>query len=179
MLLVATGIGLAGIPAAWLISDHVESDNAFCVSCHLAPGEPLHQTKFDEFLAAPAVSLVAAHRVAQDDFRCVDCHGGTGLAGRARVKAVTLLDTLRYVSGRFGEPERMRHPLWDEDCVKCHPRYRPARDDAFHAIAVHNADFPWSCVECHEAHPATRAPEFDFVPRERALAICRTCHEEF
>jgi len=179
VLLVATGIGLASLPAAWAISDQVESDNRFCTSCHLAPDAPLHEAKLREFLSGPPVSLAAAHRAAQPDFRCVDCHGGASFVGRARVKAVSLLDSLRYLSGRFGEPERMRHPLWDEDCARCHERYHPARDDAFHAIAVHNADLPWACLECHRAHPATRAPELDFVPRERALAICRTCHEEF
>ncbi len=179
MLILATGLGVLGLPAAWAISDHLESDNAFCVSCHLAPGEPLHRAKLEAFLAAPPESLVAAHRAARDDFRCADCHAGTSLVGRARVKAVTVLDSLRYLSGRFGEPERMRHPLWDEDCAKCHERYQPERDDAYHAIAVHDADAPQACVDCHQAHPATRAPELDFIARERVLAICRTCHEEF
>lgn len=179
MLLALTGLGIAGLPAAWLVSDHLESDNRFCVSCHVSPETPLHQRKLDEFLGAPPVSLVAAHRAARSEFRCVDCHGGVGLVGRARVKAVTLLDALRYTAGRFGEPEHMRHPLGDPDCTQCHTRYRPARDDAFHAIPVHNADFPWSCVECHEAHPATRAPGLSFVRRENVLPICRTCHEEF
>ncbi len=179
MLLAVTGIGLAGVPVAWSISDRLEADNRFCVSCHVTPTEPLHQRKLDELFSAPPVSLVAAHGAAQRDFRCIDCHGGASLEGRARVKGVSLVDTLRYLAGRFDEPERMRHPLWDEDCAQCHERYQPARDDAFHAIAAHNADFPWSCVECHAAHPATRAPELDFVARERVLPICRTCHEEF
>ena len=176
MIVLAAG---AAIPIAWWVSDRVESNDRFCVACHLEPGVPLHARKFEEFTHPdPAVSLAAAHRVAGDPFRCVDCHSGTGLIGRARVKLVSIADGLRWLSGRFGEPERMRNPLADADCAKCHPTYSPARDDAFHAIAAHADDFPRACVECHRAHAATRAPELDFLSRETVLPICRDCHEE-
>ncbi len=171
--------GAAALPIGWWVSDRVESDDRFCVACHLDSGVPLHARKFEEFTRpTPAVSLAAAHRTAGDPFRCVDCHSGTGLVGRARVKLVSLADALRWLAGRFGEPERMRHPLVDRDCAKCHASYAPVRDDAFHAIDAHAADFPRTCVACHVAHPATRAPELRFLSRETVLPICRDCHEE-
>jgi hypothetical protein len=169
----------AAVPIGWWVSDRVESNDRTCVACHLEPDVPLHARKFDEFTRpAPPVSLAAAHRAAQDGFRCADCHSGTGLLGRARVKLVSLADALRWLSGRFREPERMRHPLADADCAKCHAILTPARDDAFHAIDSHAAAFPRACVECHLAHPATRAADLDFLSREAVLPICRDCHEE-
>jgi hypothetical protein len=172
-------LGAAALPVAWWASDRIESDDRFCVACHLEPGVPLHARKFLEFTRPdPAESLAAAHRRAGDPFRCVDCHSGTGFVGRGHVKLVSIADGLRWLSGNFREPERMRHPLVSADCAKCHPRFAPERDDAFHAIPAHADDFPRSCAECHVAHPATRTPELHFLSRETVLPICRDCHEE-
>ena len=74
----------------------------------------------------------------------------------------------------------MDHPLWNEDCVKCHATYEPERDDAFHAIDVHNLpDFGYDCVQCHQAHPTGRKASLDFLESEALVAVCRNCHEEF
>lgn len=171
-------LSLAALPAGWVVSDRLESNDAFCVSCHLPAGRPLHERKLDDFRSSPPQSLVAAHAAARSEFRCIDCHGGTSPLGRVRVKAVAARDALRYLAGRFEEPDHMRHPLWDEDCARCHTSYRAERDDSFHALEVHNVDFPLACVSCHRSHVAGRA-ELDFLLPEVVLPACRGCHEEF
>lgn len=171
---------LASAPAGWFASDHFESQNAFCTSCHLDASRPLHAVKGKDFVATPATSLVAAHHEAKPEFRCIDCHGGASFPNKLRVKTVAARDAIFYLLGRFEEPEDMQHPLWNEDCSKCHATYDPARDDAFHATSVHNLpEFEYECVECHQAHPTGRAQELDFLERESLVAVCRNCHEEF
>jgi hypothetical protein len=164
VLLVAIAAA-ASAPLGWWASDRLEANDAFCTSCHLANGTPLHQSNAADFAALPAASLAVAHAVAGNDaradgaFRCIDCHGGTGLAGRARVKALSLRDGLIYLTGRFDEPHGMAWPLRDEDCRKCHTEFASAsaaseswEPPAFHALPVHNRALGVSCVTCHLAH---------------------------
>jgi hypothetical protein len=180
-MLGAAALCALGAVGGWTVTDALESDNRFCVSCHLASGQPLHQRKLDEFARTDAVNLVSAHYAAEGGFRCIDCHGGASLANRLRVKTVAARDAALYVLGRFDEPEAMDHPLWDEDCVQCHGRFEPARADDYHAIADHNVvDFAYRCVECHRSHPSRGAsPAFAFLDRDVVLPVCRNCHEEF
>jgi predicted CXXCH cytochrome family protein len=177
---IALVAALASAAAGWRISDHFEAQNEFCTSCHLDAATPLHADKADAFLREPASSLVAAHHEAKQGFRCIDCHGGASFANKLRVKTVAARDGLFYLLGRFEEPSLMEHPLWNEDCVKCHATYEPTRDDAFHALDVHNLpDFGYDCVQCHDAHPAGRKSSLDYLEREGLVAVCRNCHEEF
>ena len=177
---IALLAALTSAPAGWLISDQLEAQNEFCTSCHLDAATPLHEKKMSEFLREPGASLVAVHRAAQDDFRCIDCHGGASFANQLRVKSVAARDAFFYLLGRFEEPQQMEHPLWNEDCAKCHASYSSARDDAFHAIGVHNLpDFGYDCVQCHQAHPTGRKASLDFLETEPLITVCRNCHEEF
>jgi hypothetical protein len=162
-----------------VITDRLEARNEFCVSCHLDAETPLHETKLSHFAADPPASLVAAHRAAEAEFRCIDCHGGASLPNRVRVKAVAARDGLVYLLGRFEEPRSMDQPLWDEDCAQCHERYAAERDDAFHAIAQHNVDFEVACVACHVSHPASERAEFHFIEPDVVRPLCSQCHEEF
>jgi hypothetical protein len=177
---IALVVALAGAPVGWLVSDHFEAQNEFCVSCHLDASTPLHDAKMKDLLGEPASSLVAAHHAAKPGFRCFDCHGGASFPNQLRVKAVAARDAFAYLLGRFEEPKTMAHPLWNEDCAKCHASYQPARDDAFHAIGVHNLpEFEYECVKCHQAHPTGRQASLDFLEREALVAVCQNCHEEF
>ena len=103
-------------PAGWVVSDRLEQNNDFCNACHLEPGRPLHDRIRGDFDARPPANLAAAHAHAgnrdRDDgaFRCIDCHGGVGLVGRARVKALAAKDAFWYAAGRFEEPDSMRWP---------------------------------------------------------------------
>ncbi len=151
----------------------------------------LHRAIRSDFDAALPLSLAAAHARAgvpesgaRREFRCIDCHGGTSLRGRLRVKAVSVRDAFWYGVGRFEEPQQMRSPLWDEDCAKCHERFDEAgpaewESPRFHQLPVHNAELGVGCVECHQSHEAGGDPEAWFIAADHTRAQCARCHAEF
>ena len=170
----------ASAPLGWLATDALEANDDFCTSCHLAADAPLHALKRREFETVPAVNLASAHFAHDGEFLCITCHRGASFPNRVRVKLLAARDAAMYVLGRFEEPDAMAHPLWKEDCARCHAHYEPTRADAFHAIEVHNLpNFALNCVQCHEAHPTGRSAELAFLAREPLVAACRNCHEEF
>lgn len=179
-VLVLALVGFAGAPLGWVVSDHFESRNEFCVACHLEPERRLHARKMHEFEAEPAVNLASLHLAAEADFRCVDCHAGASFVNKLRVKMLAARDAVRYFAGAFGEPTHMLYPLWDEDCVQCHPGYAPRRGDDFHAFEAHNvSDFAYACVSCHQAHPVGAPAALDLLDQQVVMPVCRNCHEEF
>lgn len=191
-LLAAAGLaGLAAGALGWVVTDRLERRNTFCVSCHLTPETPLHEAKLAGLRARPPETLAAAHGAAgveasggEREFRCIDCHGGTGALGRMRVKALSARDAFWYVAGHFEEPERMRFPLWDSDCRPCHGdlgaegRAAPGEEPAFHDLAVHNHELGVSCVTCHVAHERDGLEGFHFLHPSRVRAQCASCHPE-
>jgi hypothetical protein len=190
LLGVAAALGAIAGPTGWLVTDRLERDNDFCTSCHLEPGVALHAALRRDFDARPAASLAAAHAAsglegrAAGDFRCIDCHGGASLAGRARVKALAAKDAFWYVVGHFEEPEGMRWPLWDEDCAKCHASFaereaEPWRTPRFHELSVHNVELGVGCVECHSAHEPGGNAEAWFLHAAAVRSQCARCHAEF
>jgi nitrate/TMAO reductase-like tetraheme cytochrome c subunit len=192
LLLGGGAAALAIAPLAWGVTDLLERDDDFCNACHLASGRPLHEAVRQDYDAAPPASLAAVHGGAAveraggplRDFRCIDCHGGTGLVGRARVKLLAAKDAAVYLSGHFDEPEGMAWPLLDADCRKCHARFDEAEAEAwrsprFHQLAVHNADLGVGCVECHLVHDADVDPTRHFLRASHVRSECARCHAEF
>jgi hypothetical protein len=200
-LLAAALVAALGAPVGWTVADRLEQDNDFCNACHLEGGDahdergsiarmPLHIEIRRDFDRHPPRSLAGVHGGARVEarpdspaFRCVDCHGGTSFAGRARVKALAAKDALLYVVGRFEEPTGMRWPLWDEDCRKCHARFRPPADPygtpPFHAVTVHNARMPVACVDCHGVHERGGNPDAWFLHAGSVRRQCARCHAEY
>lgn len=193
LVLVALAAALLLGAAGWVVSDRLEQRNDFCQACHLPDGTPLHQALRRDFDARPPVDLASAHAAAalaagDPAFRCFDCHSGTGAVGRARVKLLATKDAFWYVTGRFAEPTRMRVPLRDADCTKCHASFPESEARAagaegwsrpFHAIAVHNAGLDRSCVGCHLAHDRGGVPQAYFLSPARLREACAECHNEF
>jgi nitrate/TMAO reductase-like tetraheme cytochrome c subunit len=176
------------ISVGWFGSDSLEQDNDFCNACHLEPGLPLHIDIREDFDARPVESLVGAHaavmRPVGEPFLCIDCHGGVGLLGRARVKVLAGKDAFWWAVGHFEEPTRMRWPLWDADCRQCHPNFREGTDATsanpqFHALGVHNVELGVSCVECHLSHETGGDEDLYHLHPVRVRAQCARCHAEF
>jgi len=188
--LAAATLGASLGVAGWAVTDHLEQDDDFCNACHVSVGMPLHREIRRDFDARPATSLAGAHAAsgstlrAHGALRCIDCHGGASLLGRARVKALAAKDAFFYAAGRFEEPRSMRWPLWDEDCRQCHASFE-ARSDAsgrspgFHELAVHNAALGVGCVECHRAHATRVDRSAYFLDTQVVRAQCARCHSEF
>ncbi|HEY8368707.1 MAG TPA: hypothetical protein VIM86_05255 [Thermodesulfobacteriota bacterium] len=181
-------LALSGVLAIGYVS-HRERDNAFCVSCHGPAGSnrPLHAAIFERYAssARPGPDMATAHAQASPKVRCIDCHGGTGVLGRARVLALSARDTALYLARWYREPEGMRiAPLRDADCTRCHDAFPIVSADEGEAAAipfhgrVEHHDLPIACVACHEAHRGGDA-RLRYVRDETAVPQCRRCHEGF
>jgi hypothetical protein len=189
---IAIGFSAFGLAAAgWLITDSLEANDDFCNACHLPSGSVLHAEIRRGFDSEPASNLAGVHGSAtsrpagrERAFRCIDCHGGTGLLGRAKVKMLAAKDALVWLSGDFDEPDHMQYPLGEADCRQCHRGFesgKSAEDESrrFHALAVHNADLGVGCVECHTVHDGGDDAELFFLNAARVRKQCARCHSEF
>jgi len=192
-LAVAAIVGLVGVPAGWLGTDVLEQDDDFCNACHLEPGVPLHLEIRRNFDERPAASLAGLHAAAAhptrppaaSEFRCIDCHGGVGLVGRARVKLLAAKDGFWWAVGHFDEPTEMAWPLRDEDCRQCHADFLEAAARAgdanppFHALGVHNVALAATCVDCHLVHDPGGLEELYHLHPAQVRERCADCHTEF
>ena len=98
-----------------------ERDDRFCVACHL------HDEKFERLTASSASDLAGLHHNKKAEVGCIACHGGADLDMRLRVWTVAGIDTLKFLVGRYREPDHMRLPLRDLECRQCHtPILKPA-----------------------------------------------------
>lgn len=183
-------LALVAAPLAWWTTDRLESDDDFCNSCHLPNGTPLHREIRADFDERPPASLAARHAEwlpsegsGSPAVRCIDCHGGVGPLGRARIKLLSLKDTVLYLTGQFHEPDEMSWPLWDADCRQCHPHFEPKGEGfdgvAFHDMPVHNVDLGIDCVDCHSAHAAGGDPDLWFLRVDPLRSRCAQCHIEY
>lgn len=187
MVLALALAGGLSAPAGWWVTDRLEEDNDFCVACHLTPDVPLHREKRASLDREPATTLAGAHGGARWDdrpFRCIDCHGGAGFAGKARVKLLSAKDAFWYAVGRFDEPDQMHWALRDADCTKCHTTFdererRVGHDPRFHELTVHNAELGVDCVTCHASHDAGGLEDHYQLHADRVRAECVACHPEF
>lgn len=190
-LLVPVVVLLLAGPAGWVATDVLERDNDFCNACHIEGDVPLHIDIRHDLDTRPPRSLAALHgervpawRPADPHLRCFDCHSGTGLVGRARIKLVAARDLGVWLAGRAEEPTHLTVPIVDPDCTKCHPdpwdragagRSRPP----FHSLSVHARDLGADCVTCHPVHDADVDPGFHFMNVARVRTECARCHNDF
>src|SRR5262245_19191933 len=91
-----------------------ERDDRFCVACHL------HDAKFERLTARSAPALAGFHHAKKAEVGCIACHGGADPAMRVRVWTVAGIDTLKFLVGRYREPDHMRLSLRDAECRQCH-----------------------------------------------------------
>ena len=167
-----------------------ERDNRFCVSCHLSEEKPLHEEKFNRFLASASRDLAGVHH-AKKAVICIDCHGGADLPMRLQVWAVAAYDTVKFLAGRFKEPDHMRLPLRDKECSQCHtpilksvPKLSAEQEealegrvaDSYHGIKDHDT-VKVACVRCHTSHTADGGAKTQFLARPRVQPICLECHK--
>ncbi|MDP6981203.1 MAG: hypothetical protein QF570_21800 [Myxococcota bacterium] len=189
-IVVAAACLLPAGVVAWGLSDRVEQDNDFCNSCHLSGETPLHIEVRNDFDRTIPVSLAGVHgrgwvEEREDSaFRCIDCHAGSGVLERTRVKLLSARDGLRYIAAAFEEPHGMSFELSPPTCLACHPTFRRSAApgwtvEAYHGLAAHDdaADAP-RCVACHTVHETDGDAIAYYMARPRVDQQCRGCHVE-
>src|SRR5215475_1500421 len=140
-----------------------DEDNRFCIDCHL------HRTIFRTMVEPPPSTLAAAHFHARrrdgHPERCFTCHSGEGVVGWSQVTLLSGWDAARWVLGDRHEPTRMRLPLANDACLKCHAaEVRGTKDQEetvkYHELSSHRG-VKLPCVSCHVVHtPGNRAKLF-------------------
>ena len=180
ILVLLGGVGVVG-------SDRLERDNDFCNACHLADDTPLHLEIRRDFDRVIPQNLAGVHgrgwveEREESDFRCIDCHAGSGVLERGAVKLLSARDGLRYLIGGFDEPKEMSFDLSKQTCRGCHPSFRHSAAPgwtltAYHGDPSHDGVDAPRCVRCHSVHEADGDAFAYFMNRERVDQQCRECH---
>ncbi len=173
--------GAAAFGMGVVVTDYLEQDNVFCISCHATSAKRLHQDKFDSSfpVGGQITTLAAAHHGAgSKPFKCVNCHNGSTITDKLQIKAQAAGDTMAYFLGDFEEPELLRFSLGNRLCLKCHTTggRNPDKETAFH-YARHHYNLPFICYECHSVHRQAKS-ETRFLKRDIVQPLCDECHAE-
>jgi hypothetical protein len=184
-------LGFAGFVAGSLITDRLEQDNRFCISCH-APTKAsqdygikvdtiakLHQEKYDGFYSrdGKVISLAGSHNV-KSQVKCIDCHIGAGFRDYLIIKGIAARDAAKYLVGRYREPEGLTYALGERTCLKCHPDggQNLKNPKAFHNAPYHR-DPRNACSDYHRSHDEAPA-ESRFLQQVLVKPRCDSCHLE-
>lgn len=155
----------------------MEQDNRFCIACHRAE-KPLHATVFRSFnpVDGKLITLAASHN-RKEPVKCIDCHIGADLRDYLVIKWIAAWDAGRWVVGAYKDPERLRYPLGDRTCLKCHPDGGQNRkvEKAFHNAPYHR-DPRNACSDCHRSHLEAPA-ETRFLEPRIVKPLCDQCHQ--
>jgi len=177
LLIAAILLGLFITGGSFAFAAQLEDHDPFCASCHTQP----ETTYVDRGQAASAVDLASVHHQ-HDATRCIDCHSGPGLTGRAQtIIQVGAVDLLAYVTHTAKQPAQLTIPIADANCLKCHAEVTQTRsfNRHFHAfLARWQAVDPKAatCVDCHSAHTTDGDPTATFLQQARTEAVCQSCH---
>lgn len=171
VVLLITGVG-------WV--SYQEQNNAFCASCHTEP-ESEYYARFLEAAARQAAFDLASFHHRRQNVRCIDCHGGEGVGGRAAVLTIAAWDTLKHYTGTAHQPARQVLPLQNEACAKCHldELKRPGFENHEHNKYFDPKEDPpaIACTDCHLSHRlGDERQAFQF--RDAILPQCEYCHAQ-
>ena len=167
-MLVLAGAGVA-------TGATLEEHDGFCASCHTQPESTYYQRA-----QAPAVDLASQHEQAYAT-RCIDCHSGPGVSGRASAMLLGARDLAAWVTHTDQQPAPQTVPISDAACLKCHGDVPTTRnfDRHFHAfltrwqLADTNAG---TCVSCHTGHSTAGDPTLVFLQQDQTQQVCDSCH---
>ncbi len=176
-------LALFAAAGAYTYGVHLESQDAFCASCHTEP----ESTYYQQTQTAEPSTLAAFHSA--KDTRCIDCHSEKGFTGRLKAMVTGARDMLAYRTGRYQQPAKTTRPLGNDSCTKCHVMSTfPASEEAinqgpqshYHATALNQAWQQWggpinTCTVCHPAH-RQGDPAQGFTTIARVERGCQMCH---
>lgn len=165
--------------ATYTTGAQLESDDAFCVSCHVEPETTYYQ---QSLTPQETVTLAAFH--AREGTRCIDCHSGRWIPGRVQAQWIGLHNLLAFRSGDYAQPAQTTRPLSDSSCTKCHTNlaWVSQRPGHYHSPQLRRrwraAGGPAnSCHACHPSHQGVSSLDQNFMDEERVEEQCEACHE--
>jgi nitrate/TMAO reductase-like tetraheme cytochrome c subunit len=140
-----------------------------CASCHIM--RPMVNDMRDPHSDTLAARHFRNKWIAQD--QCYHCHTDYGLSGTLSAKAEGYRDLVRYVTGTYNEPIRLRGHYLNGICLNCHDG--TARFDAVpshQTVGDRLRRDAMDCLNCHGlAHPASSrrtpgSPDYERLMRE-------------
>jgi len=115
-LIFAVLFAIAMIPVIGLTAAiQLENTDHFCTSCHTEP-----ETTYVDRTNQLGIDLASNHAQYETVVRCIDCHSGEGLTGRAVSLKQRLVDLIDCLKSGYSQPPKTTNPMGDAGCRKCH-----------------------------------------------------------
>jgi hypothetical protein len=191
--IVALGIFLAA--GGFTFAASQETHDPFCASCHTQPESTFFQRSTD----AQAVDLASYHM--GQETRCIDCHSGPGIWGRAQAELLGARNTVAWYTHTAVQPAQLTFPIQDANCLKCHQDvtqrgYTPkqsvtivgeggrgeeeeAGPNHWHELLARWQAFAanaGTCTSCHPGHSTDGTAQTGFENAQTTRAVCEACH---
>lgn len=178
VILIVVGAGALTIGGVG-IALALESQDAFCASCHTQP----EATYYQRSTQTNPVDLAAFH--SPKDTRCIDCHSGSGPFGRAKGLQQGAHDLTTFLLGTYHRPAITTNLLGDDSCVKCHDKIYMRSPGSGRSGLNHYHLYlsQWQeadpnaarCTACHPPH-TTGAASLKFMQQGIVGQLCDDCH---
>lgn len=122
-----------------------------CGECHVM--QPMVTDMRDPFSDSLAARHFKNHFIAED--QCYQCHSGYGFNGAIAAKLEGYRHLVRYTTGLYEEPIKMRGAFDTASCLHCHEGTPPFVAINSHQVALEKLQkHEMSCTNCHgPAHP--------------------------
>ncbi len=185
--------GIASTAAGVTVSGELEKNDSFCGSCHTEP-ETTYLARFATSLTGDAPDLAAYHHSKAEssispklpNVRCIDCHVGEGVVGRAKVLSLAAYDAIRYYTGTAEQPAHIIFNVQNEACLKCHeqdvkkgadqPETPFIIDNHYHYKYFQPNAPPINCIACHTTHrEGSHVNKYQFT--KVTIPNCEACHQ--
>ena len=162
--------GLAGFTAT-----RFENHDSFCASCHTQPELEYYQRESK----SSKMDLASFHTTKKT--RCIDCHSGKGVIGRATALTLGARDLWAYVATHYPQPAPLTRSIPDANCLKCHTDVEKGQDfnNHFHiflpkwqALDANAA----TCVDCHRSHTTDGDSALGYLNQAVTTQVCQECH---
>lgn len=157
----------------------MESNDAFCASCHLEPETTYYEHSLEQ---GRPPTLAALHAGAGT--RCIDCHSGRWIPGRMGAQWIGLQNLIVYHSSEITQPAQTTQPVGDAGCTKCHENLNWVRERPghYHSPVLRRqwqarGGPPDSCAACHAPHEVANSPQEGFLDEEGVEEQCEACHD--
>lgn len=172
-------VGFMLMISVYTVGLRLESDDAFCASCHVEP-----ETTYYQASQKPHETDTLAAFHAGKNTRCIDCHSRMWITGRLWAQWGGLQNLLTYLSDSYRDSSETTRPVGDSGCSKCHSdlTWVSERPGHYHS--------PWlrkqwqsaggpanTCEACHPSHEVISSLSERFMEIDLIEAKCDACHD--
>lgn len=169
-------IGIVGAIGGERYASHLEQDNNFCGSCHTQP-ETEYLARYTRAIVQSNAPDLASFHHRKKEIKCIDCHAGEGMLGRAQVFSLATWDAVKHYTGIARQPAAIVVPVQNEACLKCHADtlVKKGFDNHEHNKLLERESPFVRCTDCHISHRlGDERNAFQF--RDKIFPQCEYCH---